>query len=130
MSLDRLIYKIKCIPALAGTGRQYGPDAFAPKPALFAASALGNIAVYYNKAYRLFSEIICWLNAGCCDKPEIRFTVITETICKILRLATIGNISQRNIKKRFSTSFHRFCKTACCKFSCLVKNAGNRSRVF
>ena len=49
--MDRLVYKIECIPALAGAGGQHGPDALAPRSALFAASALGNIAIYNNKPY-------------------------------------------------------------------------------
>ena len=89
MRLDRLAYKIECISALAGAGCQYGPDAFAPKPAFFAASALGNIAVYDNKPNRLFGEIIGWLNTRCGDKLEISFTVFTETIGKILSLTTV-----------------------------------------
>ena len=121
--MDRLAYKIKRTSALAGTGSQYGPDVFTPGPAVCAASALGNIAVYDNKPYRLLSEIIGRLNARRCDKPEISFTVFTKTIGKILGLTTVGNIVQRNTKESFSAFFHRFCKIACCKFFGLVKNA-------
>ena len=120
--MDRLAYKIKRISALAGTGCQYSPDAFAPNPTIFATSALCNITVYNNKTYRLLSEIIGRFNAWCCDKSEISIAVFTKTICKILSLTTAGNIDQRNIKKCFSTFFHRFCKTACCKLFGLVKN--------
>ena len=140
MSLDRLAYKIECISALAGTGCQYGPDAFTPGPAVFAASPLGNIAVYHNKPYCLFSEIICRLNASRCDKPEISFTVFAETICKIMSLATFGNIVQRNTEKSFLANFHCFCKSAFChffdksfvdfnKFSNLFFKVGNASNV-
>jgi len=94
MRLDRLAYKFESISALAGTGCQYSPDAFAPKPAVFATSALCNIAVYNNKPNSLFSEIIGRLNTWCCDKSEISFTVFTKTICKILSLTTVGNINQ------------------------------------
>ncbi len=52
MILDRLIYKVKRTSALAGTGSQYNPCAFAPGPTLFAASALGNIAVYPYSSYQ------------------------------------------------------------------------------
>jgi len=102
MSLDRLIYKIKRTSALAGTGRQYGPDAFAPGPAFFATSALCNITVYDNKAYRLLSEIIGRFNTRCGDKLEISFAVFAKTIREILSLATFGNIAQRDIEERFS----------------------------
>jgi len=71
MSLDRLIYKVKRTSALAGTGSQYSPDAFAPSSAFFAASALCDMAVYDNKAYCLLSHIICRLNARRCDKAKI-----------------------------------------------------------
>ena len=116
MSLDRLAYKIECVSALAGAGCHYGPDAFAPKPAIFAASALCNIAVYNNKPNRLLSEIICRFNAGRCDKSEISFAVCAKTICKILSLSTFRNIDQRNIKKNFSACFHRLGKITCCQF--------------
>jgi len=52
MILDRLIYKVKRTSALAGTGSQYSLCAFAPGPTLFAASALGNIAVYPYSSYQ------------------------------------------------------------------------------
>ena len=120
--MDRLAYKIECVSALAGAGSQYSPDAFTPNPALFATSTLGNIAVYDNKANRLFSEIIGWFNARRCDELEISFAVFTETIGKILSLATFWNIVQRNIKKRFSACFHSFCKADFCKLFGLVKN--------
>lgn len=81
MSLDRLIYKVKRTSALAGT---YSPDAFAPGPALFAASALRNIPVYDNKAYRLLSEIVCRLNAWRCNKSEVSVTMLAKTVSKIL----------------------------------------------
>ena len=95
MSLDRLAYKIECVSVLAGTSRQYSPDAFAPGSALFAASALRNIAVYDNKANRLFSEIIGRFNARRGNKLEISIAVFTETIGKILSLTTVWNINQR-----------------------------------
>ena len=123
MRLDRLAYKIESISALAGTGCQYSPDAFAPSPAVFAASALCNVAVYNNKPNSLFSEIIGRLNAWCCDKLEISFTVFTETICKILGLTTAGNIAQRNVEESLSAFFHRFAKIVSCKFFGVVKNA-------
>jgi len=119
--LNRLTYKIECVSALAGTSRQYGPDAFAPKPAVFAASALGNIAVYNNKPYRLFSEIIRRLNARRCDKSEISFAMFEEPICKILSLATFWNIVQRNTEESFSANFHCLSKIAFCQFFGLVK---------
>ena len=64
MSLDRLVYKIECVSALAPAGCQYGPNAFAPKSAAFAAGALGNIAIYDNKPYR-FHELSNLLFKGC-----------------------------------------------------------------
>jgi len=123
MSLDRLAYKIECVSALAGTGCQYSPYAFAPKPAVFAASALCNIAVYHNKPYRLLSEIIGRLNARRCDKSEISIAMCAKAIRQILSLTTFRNIVQRNTKESFSARFHRFCKTAFCQFFGFVKNA-------
>jgi len=100
MSLDRLVYKIECVSALAGTGCQYGPDAFTPGPAVFAASALGNIAVYDNKSNRLFSEIIGWLNARCGNELKISLAVLKETVGKVLSLTIVGNIVQCNTISR------------------------------
>lgn len=53
MCLDRLTYKIKRILPLTGTSCQYGPDAFAPYPTLFAASAHQTLFfVTFNNSFR------------------------------------------------------------------------------
>ena len=120
--MNRLTYKFESVSALTGAGGQYGPDAFAPGSAPFASRTLGNVAVYDNKAYGLLSEIIGRFNARRCDKPEIRLAVITETTCKVLSWATVGNIVQCNAKEGVSAFFHRLCKIAGRTFFGLVKD--------
>ena len=44
-------------------------------PALFAASALFDVAVYDNKADSLFGRIIRWLYIRCCDETKIGFAL-------------------------------------------------------
>ncbi len=123
MSLDGLIYKVKRTSALAGTGSQYRPEAFAPGPALFAASALSNIAVYDNKAYRLLCKIVCRLNAWRCNKSEVSVTMLAKTVSEILCWTTFRDFAQRNIKERFAAFVHSFSKCFFRKFFGFVKNA-------
>jgi len=121
MRLNRLTYKFEGISALTGTGGQYGPDAFAPSSTLFASRALGNIAVYNNKAYGLFGQIIGRFYPWRCDKSKIGIAMVFETVCEVPRLSTVWNIVQCNIQKSVSAFLHCVCKITCSKFFGLVK---------
>ena len=123
MSLDRLIYKIKCRVALAGAGGQHSPDAFAPGSALFAASALCNTAVYDNKPYSLFDKVISRLYIRRCDETKISVAMLAKPISQVLCLFRLRDIGQCLGKKCLSVFVHSFSKGFVANLLSLMEDA-------
>ena len=97
MCFNRVLEENEEGSPLLATGGQNRPDSFTPTLTPLTSRALSDLSINDHKTDCLLGQIVCWLDAGGRDEPEVRIAVLAETLSQILSFDAIwGTLCRPN----------------------------------